>query len=172
MLEPEEAALARGRVPWLEISGFGAAQDAHRIQRFDPRGEGAAEAMEQALADADIAQQDLACIVASAAGSPAGDEIEARALDRVFGERLPAIPICAPKAAFGEAAGASGALSALVAGLALQQQYLPPTVGFDGHSNGLRLAAQSQTISGDYALVNAFGCDGNSASLVIRLWKN
>jgi 3-oxoacyl-[acyl-carrier-protein] synthase II len=172
MLELEETALARGRVPWLEISGFGSAQDAHRIQGFDPRGEGAAEAMEQALTDAAIGSQNLACIVASAAGSPTGDEIEARALKHVFGARLPEIPICAPKASFGEAAGASGALSAVVAGLALQQQCLPPTTGFSGPSNGLHLSAQSQPISGDYALINAFGCDGNNASLVIRLWKN
>jgi 3-oxoacyl-[acyl-carrier-protein] synthase II len=172
MLEPEESALARGRVPWLEISGFGSSHDAHRIQGFDPRGTGPVEAMELALADAGIAPHDVACIVASASGSPAGDEIETRALRRVFAGCLPDIPICAPKAAFGEAAGASGALSAVVAGLALQQQCLPPTVAADGAPYCLRLSAQAQPVSGDCALVNAFGCDGNNASLVIRLWKN
>jgi len=171
VLEPEELALARGRTPWLEIVGFGSAQDAHRIDGFDLKGEGAADAMQQAIADAHIAADQLACIIASASGSPAGDEMEARALKRVFGERLPETPLCAPKAAFGEAAGAAGALSAVVAGLALQQQALPPTAGFDSARNGLRLSGNSEPISGDYALINAFGCDGNNASMVIRLWK-
>jgi len=169
MLECEETALARGRVPWVEIAGFGSAQDAHRIAGFDLRGHGATEAMELALADAGITADEVACIIASANGSPAGDEMEARALNRVFG-RLSDIPVCAPKAAFGEAAGAAGAFSTVIAGLALQRQSLPPIAGTK--ANGLPLSPSAQPISGEFALVNAFSCDGNNASLVVRLWKN
>ena len=172
MLEAADSALARGRTPWLEICGFGSAQDAHRIDGFDLRGTGAAESMAQALAEAGIAAEDVACVVASASGSPAGDEMEERALQRVFGGRLKEIPVCAPKAAYGEAAGASGALGALVAGLALQRQAAPPTPGCDGSSSGLKLSSMCQPIRGEYALVNAFSCDGNNASLVVGLWKN
>jgi 3-oxoacyl-[acyl-carrier-protein] synthase II len=171
MLELDEAAQARGRVPWVEICGFGSGQDAHSICCFDVRGEGAAEAMEQALAFSDIGPEQVACIIASGSGSRAGDEMEARALKAVFGDRLADIPLCAPKAAFGEAMGASGAFGAVVAGLSLQQQQIPPTVGAAGR-NGLGISAQAAPISGEYALVNAFGCDGNNASLVVRLWKN
>jgi len=163
MLETQESAEARGRAPWLEICGFGSTQAAHSINSFDPRGNGAAEAMEQALAESGIGPGGVSCIVASASGSRAGDEMEIRAIERVFGSRLADIPVCAPKASFGEAMGASGALCALTAGLALQEQSLPPTHGF---------SQTSTPISGEYALVNAFGCDGNNASLVIRLWKN
>jgi len=163
MLEPADQAQSRGRTPWLEICSFGSTQAAHRIDAFDLRGEGAALAMEQALDGSDIRPADVACIVASASGSRAGDEMERRALERVFGQSLDELPVCAPKAAFGEAMGASGGLCALVAALALRQQSLPPTRGY-------RDAATP--ISGDYALINAFGCDGNNASLVVRLWKN
>jgi len=171
MLELDDAAKARGRVPWVEICGFGSAQDAHSICGFDVRGEGAAEAMEQALMFSDIAPEQVACIIASASGSRAGDAMEARALDAVFGDRLADIPLCAPKAAFGEAMGASGAMGAVVAGLALQQQQIPPTAGA-GARKGLRISGEAAPIAGEYALVNAFGCDGNNASLVVRLWKN
>ncbi len=163
MLETADSALARGRTPWLEICGFGSTQAAHRIDAFDLRGDGAAFAMEEALASSEISPSDVACIAASASGSRPGDEIERRALERVFGRPLADLPVCAPKAAFGEAMGASGALCALVAGLALQEQSLPPTRGFRDTATPL---------SGEYALVNAFGCDGNNASLVVRLWKN
>jgi 3-oxoacyl-[acyl-carrier-protein] synthase II len=163
MLETQESAESRGRAPWLEIGGFGSTQAAHSINVFDVRGNAAVEAIEQALAQSGIGAGDVSCIVASASGSRAGDEMEMRAIERVFGRRLQDTPVCAPKAVFGEAMGASGALCALTAGLALQEQLLPPTPGF---SQG------ATRICGEYALVNAFGCDGNNASLVIRLWKN
>jgi 3-oxoacyl-[acyl-carrier-protein] synthase II len=171
MLELDEQAQRRGRVPWLEICGFGSAQDAHSICGFDLRGAGAADAMEQALALSEIEPEQVACIIASASGSRAGDEMEARALEAVFGDKLAEIPLCAPKAAFGEAMGASGAFSAVVAGLALQQQRVPPTAGANGGRHRLHVCAEAGVISGEYALVNAFGCDGNNASLVVRLWK-
>jgi len=172
VLETEEGARARGRTPRLEICGFGTAQDAHSIQAYHVRGEGAATAIAQALESSGIGPEQVACIVASANGSRAGDEMEARALRTVFGERLAEIPACAPKAAFGECMGVSGVLCAVAAGLALERQAAPPTAGLAGSDSGLRLSASAQPVSGDYALVNAFGCDGNNASLVIRLCRN
>ena len=68
--------------------------------------------------------------------------------------------------------GASGAFGAVVAGLALQRQEVPPTAQFHSADAGLRLSAQAQPFRGEYALINAFSCEGNNASLVIRLWKN
>ena len=93
---------------------------------------------------------------------------QARALARVFGERLAEIPVCAPKAAVGETLGASGALGAFVAALALSKQCLPPTARFENDEYGLRLSAGVQELRGTYALVNAFGCDGNHAALLLR----
>jgi 3-oxoacyl-[acyl-carrier-protein] synthase II len=114
----------------------------------------------------------IGCIVASANGSPTGDDMEARALRKVFGDRLAEIPVCAPKAALGETMGASGAIAAVVAALALDRQEVPPTAGFTQSQTGLKLSASPQPFSGEYALINAFSCDGNNASLVIRKWKN
>jgi len=92
-------------------------------------------------------------------------------LRQVFGSRLAQIPICAPKAAFGEALGASGALCAVTAGLALARRSLPPTAGFRAAAPDLRLSSDSQEIQGEYALVNCFGCDGNNAALVLKGWN-
>ena len=94
--------------------------------------------------------------------------MEVHALRKVFGKRLEQIPISAPKAAFGEALGASGALCALTAGLALARHSVPPTTGFEACEDGLRLSASAQEFSGEYALVNCFGCDGNNAALVLK----
>lgn len=170
MLETEDAARERGRNPKLELCGFGCAHDAHSISSFDLHGDGATEAIEQALSNSGIGADRIACVIACASGSRAGDEMEARALRNVFGERLADLPICAPKAATGEAMGASGVIAAILAGSALENRCLPPTAGFEDSEYGLKLSAKSLPISGEYGLVNAFGCDGNNASLVIRQW--
>ena len=171
MLETEESAKTRGAEPWLEICGFGQCNDAREILSYQAGAEGAIAAMEQALEETGIDPADIACIITSANGVSTGDAMEARALKHVFGALLDKIPVSAPKAATGEVMGASGAFGAVVAGLALQRQEAPPTAGFTSTDSGLLLSAAPQPFHGEYALVNAFGCDGNNASLVIRLWK-
>ena len=172
VLETEESARRRGRVPGLEVCGFGSVQSAYAIQEFDVQGCGAEEAIQQALIHSGIGPEQIGCVICSANGSRSGDEMEAIALERVFGPRLAGVPLCAPKAAFGEAMGASGAFCAITAGMALQRQIVPPTAGYIVRESALRLSNKAVPFSGEYALVNAFGCDGNNASLVVRLWKN
>jgi 3-oxoacyl-[acyl-carrier-protein] synthase II len=173
ILESADAARERGAQPWAEIAGFGCAQDAHSTSTFEPHAEGARAAIEMALQSAGIPADQIACIVAAASGSRAGDGMEARALKNAFGAGLSEIPLCAPKAALGESLGAAGALGTLVAALALQKQCLPPTAGMnDAGVEGLRVMAHSQPIHGEYALINAFSCDGNNASLILRRWHD
>jgi len=171
-LESADAAQARAAQPWAEIAGFGCAQDAHSTSAFQVRAEGATAAIEMALETAGIGAQQVACIVAAASGSRVGDEMEMRALKNVFGARLAEIPVSAPKAGLGESLGAAGAVATLIGTLALQKQCLPPTAGFGEEAvNGLRLAPRAQTVHGDYALINAFSCDGNNAALLLRRWQ-
>jgi 3-oxoacyl-[acyl-carrier-protein] synthase II len=167
MLETEERAKERGARPLLELRGFGSAHDAYSIDSYNIRGDGAAAAMREALRAAGIDAEGIACIISSASGSRAGDAMELSALKSVFGARLSTIPVCAPKAAFGEALGVSGALLAVTAGIALQRKELPPTAGFQSGEEGLRLSSRPQVFEGDYALVNCFGCDGNNAALIL-----
>ena len=171
ILESADLARERGATPWAEIAGFGCAQDAHSISAFDLGAEGATAAMQMALESAGIAADQVACLIAAASGSRPGDEMEAKALKNIFGSRLAEIPVCAPKAALGETLGAAGAMAALIAALALEKQCLPPTAGVAEPVDGLRLASRAQTIHGDYALINAFSCDGNNAALVLRRWS-
>ena len=171
ILETSAAARSREAQPWAEIVGFGCSHDAHSTRAFQPSAAGATAAIGMALDSAGIGAEQIACIVAAASGIRPGDEMEFNALKKIFSARLSEIPVCAPKAALGEALGASGATAALIAALALQKQCLPPTVGIGAEdSDGLRLASRAQTIHGDCALVNAFSCDGNNAALVLRRW--
>jgi 3-oxoacyl-[acyl-carrier-protein] synthase II len=168
VLEPEETARARGSRPLAAIAGFGCAHDAYSTHAFDPRAVAATEAVQTAIESAGIEAAQIACIISAASGSRSGDEMEARALANVFGAGLREIPACAPKAALGETLGAAGALHALVGVLALLRQCLPPTASISGASSPVRLAATEQTFKGEYALVNAFSCDGNNAAMILR----
>jgi len=170
VLATEETAQARGLRPRLEIRGFGSAHDAAGIGDFQLSGKAATAAIEQALESAEIGPAQVSAIIAGASGSRAGDEMERRALRNVFQNRLREIPVCAPKAAIGETLGASGAFAALVGGMALARQNLPPTPGASEAADGLRLSPSAQPFEGSCVLVNAFSCDGNNASLVLRSW--
>ncbi len=168
VLETFETAAQRGARALLEVCGFGAAHDAQSTDEFNVRAAGATEAIRQALRAAGTQPESVGCIISSASGSRTGDAMELHALHAVFGSRLREIPICAPKATFGESLGASGALLAVAAGIAVQRRKVPPTAGYDGGEPGLRLSSKPQEFTGEYALVNSFGCDGNNAALVLK----
>jgi 3-oxoacyl-[acyl-carrier-protein] synthase II len=155
MLETEETALGRGAAPMFEVMGFGAVHDAHGKIGYNPRGEGAASAIRMAIANSELTPADIGAVITSANGIEAGDVMESRALKAVFGDSIMGMPSFAPKTIFGEAMGAGGAIGAMTAGFALRRGELPGGT-----------ALRSTNI-----LINAFSCDGNNASLVIRPWK-
>jgi len=168
VLETGTAAEQRGAKPLLEVCGFGSSHDAQSTDAFNVRAAGASEAIRQALQAAGIGPEAIGCVISSASGSRPGDAMELHALHAVFGKRLPEIPVCAPKAAFGESLGASGALLAVAGGIAVRRKQVPPTAGFEAGEAGLRLSSSPQEFEGEYALVDSFGCDGNNAALVLR----
>ena len=170
VLETAGTANDRGSGPLVEVRGFGSAHDAVSIDKYQAGAEGATSAVRLALDDASIDPSQIACIIASAGGSRPGDEMEVRALRNVFGDRLGEIPMTAPKAALGETMGASGAFGAVIAAIALKRRSVAPTAGFQDTGGGLRLSPEAQSFEGEYALVNAFGCDGNNAAMVLKRW--
>lgn len=167
LLVMEPAALATAPV-LAEFHSFGVAHDAHSITRYRTSGGAAVEALRLALENGRLGPENIGFIVSGAAGSRGGDHMELEALRAVFGSRLGEIPICAPKAGFGEALGASGALTALVAVLALRRGELPPTAGTEQGPSDLKLARRPQPIAGGYGLVTGFSCDGNNAALILK----
>ncbi len=168
VLETGEAAEKRGAKPLLEVCGFGSAHDAQSTDEFNVRADGAKEAIRQSLHASGVEAEAIGCIISSASGSRAGDAMEIHALKAVFGKRLAEIPVCAPKAAFGESLGASGALLAVSGGIAVRRKQVPPTASFEAAEPGLKLSASPQEFAGEYALVDSFGCDGNNAALILK----
>jgi 3-oxoacyl-[acyl-carrier-protein] synthase II len=170
VLEAHDHAMKRSATPYGMICGFGSSHAARSADRVENEGEGNARAMRRALADAEIDERAVGCISASANGSPQGDAAEARAIRSVFGDRASTVPIQAIKSSVGEAMGASGALQVASGMMTLRDGIIPPTLGFrkaDPAWNlggiGIRLPSSDVRV----IMVNAFGCDGISASIVI-----
>src|SRR5262249_19993167 len=125
VLEPLEAALARGAKVWAEIVGFGMSADAAHITQ--PSAEGAARAMRAALRDAGVPAGDVGYINAHGTATQANDPTETSAIRSVFGAHAEKLAISSSKSMHGHALGAAAALEAAATILALQNGILPPT---------------------------------------------
>jgi nodulation protein E len=127
MLESVEHAEGRGATILGEIAGFGATSDAGHIT--DPSADGAARAMQLALADAKLEPRQVGYINAHGTGTRANDSAETAAIHAVFGRDAP--PVSSTKSLHGHAMGASGAIEIVSSLLALRAGFLPPTINLE-----------------------------------------
>jgi nodulation protein E len=126
-LETLKSARARNAHIYAEIVGFGMSADASHITQ--PLADGAANAMRQAIKDADATPNEVGYISAHGTGTQVNDSTEAAAIHQVFGPRAAHIPISSTKSLHGHSIGASGALEALATILALKENLLPANAG-------------------------------------------
>jgi 3-oxoacyl-[acyl-carrier-protein] synthase II len=170
VLEGEDHARRRGARIRAELAGWGGSTDAYHMTRPDETGQGPARAMKAALEDAGVAREEIDYVKAHGTATPANDVIETRAVKLVFGESA-RVPVSSLKSMIGHSLGASGAVEAVGALLALGGGFLPPTINLttpdpecdlDYVPNASR-PRELQTI-----LVNAFGFGGNNAAVVFR----
>lgn len=170
VLEAEEVARERGARVRAELLGSGVAADAAHIALPAEDGAGARLAMERALADAGIAAEAVDHINAHATSTPAGDEVEAAAIRRVFGDAADRIPVSATKSMTGHLLGAAGALEAIFCIRALEEGVLPPTINLERIDPSCVLdhvANEARTQNIEIALSNAFGFGGINVSLIL-----
>ena len=92
ILEEEQHARERGVGVHGEIGGYGCTSNAFRITDISPDGEGAARAMEAALADGNMTPTNVDYINAHGTSTVQNDKIETIAIKRVFGEYAYKIP--------------------------------------------------------------------------------
>jgi 3-oxoacyl-[acyl-carrier-protein] synthase II len=131
MLERYDDATARGARIYGEIAGYGLTNDAYHMSAPQPEGTFNALAMQRALREANFAPADVDVINAHGSGTPLGDAGEAAALQIVFGERTPHVPLTATKGQHGHALGATGAWEAALSLLAIQRGIVPRVVNCD-----------------------------------------
>lgn len=127
ILERAIDAQRRGADVLTTIAGVGESSDAHHLTHPHPEGDGAARAMQTALAAAGLTPADIDMISAHATATPANDAAEYQAYLRVFGDQLKNIPIVAFKSHVGHTLGGAGAVELVLSLMAKQHGLVPPT---------------------------------------------
>jgi 3-oxoacyl-[acyl-carrier-protein] synthase II len=165
LLEPLEAALARGAEPVAILAGYGNTSDAHRLTAPEPGGERAGAAIRMALGDWPAERVGWVC--AHATGTPINDQTEAEVLIR----ELPHAAVAGIKGAVGHTLGAAGALEAVVTAMAVQQGRLPPHVGGgQAAPEGLNLLRTELRRPLDAAMSVNFAFGGHNTALLVSRW--
>lgn len=167
ILESHAHAAARGKHPAFELAGFGAACDAHHLTAPHPEARGLIAAIDQALSQANITAKDIALINAHGTATPDNDRVESRAIHHLFGD---AVPFASTKGYTGHTLGAAGGLETAFCLLALQQQWLPASLGFKKRDDELPVSPVTKRtdIQGQYALSTSLAFGGNNAAVIVR----
>lgn len=169
VLEPLERARARGARVYAELAGYGLSCDAHHMTAAHPEGDGAARAMERALADAGASPEDVSYISAHGTGTPTNDRLETLAVKRVFGEAARRTPMSSIKSMIGHTMGAASAIEAAVCALAVAEDRIPPTMNLEEPEDDLdyvpNVARDTRVL---LAMNNAYAFGGNNASVILR----
>ena len=172
VLEPLEAARARGAEVLFEVAGYGSSNDAHHLTDPDPSGVPQALAVTAALRDAGVAPEQVAHVNAHGGGSRPGDPSEVRVLRAALGEEHAArVAVSATKSMHGHCMAATGALEAALAGLAARDGAVPPTVNLaevDPECVGVdHVAREARRLDVPVAVSTSYGLGGHNAALVL-----
>lgn len=171
VLEEYEHAKARGAKMYAEVIGYGMSGDAHHITAPAASGDGAYRCMKAALKRAGMDPSDIDYVNAHGTSTPLGDEIELRAVERVFDGHTEGMSMSSTKSAIGHLLGAAGAVEAIYSVLAIRDNVAPPTLNLDNPSveTSIDLVPhQPRERPIRAALSNSFGFGGTNASLIFR----
>lgn len=173
VLEEYEAAKARGAKMYAEIVGCASTADAHHLTAPHPDGLGAMEAMQKAIKDAKINKEEIDYINVHGTSTPLGDVAEVKAISRVFGDHIYKLNISSTKSMTGHLLGAAGAVEAVAAIAAIQNNRIPPTINhevhdpqFDEKINFTLNEAQDREVK--FALSNTFGFGGHNSTVIFK----
>lgn len=171
VLEEYEHAKARGAEIIAEVCGYGVSCDANHMTAPLEDGSGAARCMENAVADAGIAKEQIAYINAHGTSTPMNDKGETAAIRLAFGEHADKLLVSSSKSMTGHLLGASGGIEAVITAYAVSEGFAPPTVGYEIPDEDCDLdvvPVKGKAFDGEYAMSNSLGFGGHNASIIIK----
>lgn len=167
VLEELEHAKRRGAKILAEVKGFGMSSDAKDM--VNPDVEGPRTAMQFALDDANLDPSEIDYLNAHGTATKLNDENETNAIKLVFGEHAHKLAISSTKSMHGHLLGAGGGVEAIACIKAMEDGFLPPTIGLAEPDPKCDLdyvpnVGRSKPIR--YAMSNSFAFGGLNAVLV------
>ncbi|CUH84259.1 beta-ketoacyl-ACP synthase I [Thalassovita mediterranea] len=171
VLEELEHAKARGAKIYAEVTGYGATSDG--ADMVAPSGEGGERAMRVALSTLEEGRK-VGYINAHGTSTPVGDVGEVEAVRRVFGEGNTPV-ISSTKSMTGHSQGATGAQEAVYCLLALEHDFIIPSINvetLDPALNPAEIATSLVENAGlDTLMTNSFGFGGTNGSMLLSKYR-
>ncbi len=172
VLEEYEHARRRGAKIYAEMTGAGMTADAYHMTSPHPEGLGASKAMSLALEEAKLDIAELDYLNLHATSTPVGDISELNAVNQVF-KGSKNLWVSSTKSMTGHLLGAAGAIEAILAIQAINENMMPPTINIENLDpaipEGIQIVineAKEKTIN--TAMSNAFGFGGHNSTLIFR----
>ncbi len=129
VLENWEKAKARGAKIYAELAGFGFTADAGDL--VQPSLQGAGQAVSDCLADAGLKPEEVGYINAHGTATKMNDQVETRAIHKVFGAHAQELAVSSSKSMLGHGLGAAGGLEIIPTIMAVHTGTLPPTANYN-----------------------------------------
>jgi 3-oxoacyl-[acyl-carrier-protein] synthase II len=170
IIEELEHARARGAHIYAEVLGYSLNNDAFHMTSPLPSGESCIRAMRDALADAQLAAEQIDYINAHASSTQLNDGAETMSIKQVFGEHAQRIPVSGTKGYYAHPLGATGAIEAALCALALDQQWVPPTINYQNPDPACDLDIvpnHGRAAELNHVMSNSFGFGGINACVVL-----
>ncbi|MGW0790043.1 beta-ketoacyl-[acyl-carrier-protein] synthase family protein [Streptomyces sp. NPDC002911] len=169
VLERFDHARRRGADVRARLVGYGASADASHVTAPHPQGRGIEQAMRRACTDAGLPLERVGHINAHGTSTQLNDAVEAEAIHRLFGPR---VPVTSTKGVTGHTLGAAGAIEAALTVLSLSRQTLPPTANLEQLDPAIGLdvvSGRPRPVAASYALTNSAGFGGHNVSLAFAV---
>jgi len=170
ILEELEHARARGAKIYAEVLGYSLNNDAFHMTTPLPSGDSCIRAMRDALADAHVAPEQIDYVNAHASSTQLNDSAETMSIKEVLGEHAKKIPVSGTKGYHAHPLGATGAIEAALCTLALDRQWIPPTINYQNPDPACDLDVvpnHGRAAELNYIMSNSFGFGGINACVVM-----
>ncbi len=171
VLEEEGRAKKRGANIYAELLGYSTTDDGYHITAPLPDGNGAAEAMKLALADAGLAKEKIDYINAHGTGTDLNDVAESSAIKSVFGDHAFKLAVSSTKSCHGHLLGATGAVELIICVKTINESIIPPTTNLENPDERCNpkmdfVPLKARQAKVKVALSNSFGFGGHNSCLV------
>jgi nodulation protein E len=167
VLEELEHAKRRGAKILAEIVGYGMTSDSKDM--VNPDIEGPREAMRLALQDAKLPPMKIDYLNAHGTATTINDKNETNAVKDLFGKHAYNLAMSSTKSMHGHPLGAGGGIEAALCIRAMQEGWVPPTIGLDEPDPDCDLdyvPNVGRSMKVNYAMSNSFAFGGLNAVLI------
>lgn len=175
LLEEYEHAKKRGAKIYAEIVGYGATSDAYHITSPAPDGEGGARAMKNAIEDAKIEAKDIDYINAHGTSTPLNEKFETIAIKKALREEnAKKVMVSSTKGNTGHLLGAAGGIEAIVAIKAIEEGFIPPTIGYKVPDEDCDLDIvpnEGRKKEIKYAMSDSLGFGGHNSAIIFKKFE-